>query len=141
MARSYDPPKLARNVPSEGTKTIMRWQPTRAIAWQEPHGGSPPPSLVLSFYHALWPPPVVQSFSETPSLHHASVDVHGATGCVSRLRTSGLVARASACDCRPSYHADRGSLLGHALNLLPRSDIGSHRAGGDGLAGWSRGRR
>ena len=79
-----------------------RRQPTRAIAWPEPHSGSPPPSLVLSFYHALWPPAMVQSFSETPSLHHA-VDVHGATGCMSRLRSSGLVARVSACDCRPSY--------------------------------------
>ena len=50
----------------------------------------------------LWPPAMVQSFSETPSLHHAA-DVHGATGCVSRLKASGHVARASACDCRPSY--------------------------------------
>ena len=45
---------------------------------------------------------MVQSSSESPSLHHA-VDVHGATGCVSRLKTSGHVARASACDFRPSY--------------------------------------
>ena len=45
----------------------------------------------------LWPPALVQSFSETPSLHHAA-DVHGATGCVSRLKASGHVARASACD-------------------------------------------
>ena len=99
MVRSYDPSKLARNVRSEGTEDYYGSrdgaQPTRAIAWQELQGGSPPPSLLLSFYHALWPPAVVQSFSETPSLHHA-VDVHGAAGCVSRLRTSGLVARASA---------------------------------------------
>ena len=53
-------------------------------------------------YHVLWPPAMVQSSSESPSLHLA-VDVHGATGCVSRLKTSGHVARASACDCRPSY--------------------------------------
>ena len=45
---------------------------------------------------------MVQSSSESPSLHHA-VDVHGATGCVSRLKTSGHVARASACDFRPSH--------------------------------------
>ena len=38
-------------------------------------------------------------------------------------------------------YADRGSLFGHTLNPFPPSDIGSHRAGGDGLAGWSRGRR
>jgi len=110
MARSYDPPKLAshfwqkRTIGGHGRLLWLarRRQPTRAIAWPEPHGGSPPPSLVLSFYHALWPPAMVQSFSETPSLHHA-VDVHGATGCMSRLRSSGLVARVSACDCRPSY--------------------------------------
>ena len=46
--------------------------------------------------------PWFRALSESPSLHLA-VDVHGATGCVSRLKTSGHVARASACDCRPSY--------------------------------------
>ena len=71
------------------------------------HGKSPtaaPRRHRLSYpsYHVLWPPAMVQSSSESPSLHLA-VDVHGATGCVSRLKTSGHVARASACDCRPSY--------------------------------------
>ena len=99
MVRSYDPSKLARNVRSEGTEDYYGSR-DGASPLAPSHGKSPTaaprrPRWSYPSYHVLWPPAIVQSFSETPSLHQA-VGVRGATGCMSRLKTSSHVARASA---------------------------------------------
>ena len=59
-------------------------------------------------------------------MHVTSEDFRPRGACL-RMRLPGL-----------HTYADRGSIFGHTLNLCPvsaPSDIGSHRAGGDGLAG------